>query len=162
MYKCCPIQLSFHSKLTFIRSAVLFHGHYILRQSSQISVPFDKREFNIPSVSVLSFDVQSVSNMSTSSVCLSSSLSLFFLYPQQPAVFPSDPLSLSTHLIMFSLPLYSITNVETSITWPCSCSKVKHIDGQGRLVRLQMDNFCLFLRKQTERWQTFVCTMSKG
>ncbi len=30
-----------------------------------------------------------------------------------------------------------------------------------RLVCLHMDNFCLFLRQQTDKWQYSVCTMSK-
>ncbi len=35
------------------------------------------------------------------------------------------------------------------------------IDGQDRLVRLQMDNFRLFFCQQTDKPQTTVCTMSK-
>jgi hypothetical protein len=35
------------------------------------------------------------------------------------------------------------------------------IDGQVRLVRLQTDNFRLFLRKQTDKRQNSVCKISK-
>ncbi len=43
----------------------------------------------------------------------------------------------------------------------CVYCMVRFIDGQVRLVRLQMDNFRLILCQQTDKQQTSVCTMSK-
>jgi hypothetical protein len=43
----------------------------------------------------------------------------------------------------------------------CVYCMVICIDGQVRLVRLQMDNFRLILCQQTDKQQTSVCTMSK-
>jgi hypothetical protein len=35
------------------------------------------------------------------------------------------------------------------------------MDGQVRLVRLQTNNFCLFLHQQMDKRQIFICTMSQ-
>ncbi len=42
-----------------------------------------------------------------------------------------------------------------------STAMVVPIDGQVRLVRLQIDNNCLFLGQQTDKWKTSICMMSK-
>jgi hypothetical protein len=43
----------------------------------------------------------------------------------------------------------------------CKKGEICSIDGQVRLVRLQTDNFCLFLLKQTDKRRNSVCKISK-
>ncbi len=65
-----------------------------------------------------------------------------------------DQLELAPTELFFVVAIF----VQNNLDWPVL------IDGQAHLVRLvhlQMDNFRLFLRQQTDKRQTSVSTMSK-
>jgi hypothetical protein len=45
--------------------------------------------------------------------------------------------------------------------YPPVATYIHIVDGQARLDRLKMDNFCLFLDQQMDKRQTSICAMRK-